>query len=208
MNLGRSHIAALAACCIALALSGCGDDSPSTASTADSAETTSESATEQTGAAKKKAEAKAKEKSTAKKSSDEESDRVTAYNNPTVETTAEDQSVMPAAQKAAVRKAFNRNIEALREGDVDYLCNTAYSKEFVQLLEKKGGCEAATSKQVAGITSYKSKVTAIARYPNSNLIVVYADFKFKNATGAHESKGGIYFKTQGGQWKRAVPPGP
>lgn len=207
MNLGRSHIAALCLCCIAVAVSGCGDDSSSKTPTADSAGATADSgSTGATGTEKKKSSKSAKKSDSNKSSSGKADKRVTAYNNPTVETVAPDELVPPPEQKSAVREAFNKNIDAIRNGDVSYLCDTAYSRDFVAMLEQKGGCETATAKQIDGITSYSAKVTAISRFPNSNLIAVYANFKFTNASGAHKSKGGLYYKTEDSSWKRAVPP--
>jgi hypothetical protein len=207
MNLGRFHIAAICLCLAAIVLSGCGSDSPSTSTTADAtADTGSTAATGETSTAKKK-KSSSKSKSSNASSGDAKKDSpVTKYNNPTVQTTAPDELKPPSDQKAAVRDAFNKNIDAIRNGDVDYLCDTAYSTAFAEQLDAKGGCKAATTKQIAGITAYSSKITAISRYPNSNLIAVYADFEFTNATGKHKSKGGLYFKTENDQWVRAVPP--
>jgi hypothetical protein len=207
MKWGK-HSTAVAVCCLAVAITGCGSDSSSsTSTTADSAGATADvGATGATGAAKKhKAKKKKQAAPSASSSGGSSSSKVSATNNPTVQTTSPDQLKVPVFQTGPVKAVFAKNIAAIRNGDASELCNNVYATDFVKTFDDRGGCEAVTAKQIAGITSYKSKITSISRFPNSNLVVVYANFTFTNATGTHHSKGGLYFKTQNGEWKRATP---
>lgn len=110
---------------------------------------------------------------------------------------------IPRAVRRDVTVAFKRLIRALDAKDVNYICGVAYSTDYLDQLQKQGGCRAVTTKKLNTISGYKAKVQGL-NMVNPKLVEVYAELESETSAGAKKNETAIHFKKQSDGWKRFI----
>jgi hypothetical protein len=196
MNPGRFTLALLAAAAIASAIAGCGSkDSTSSASATpptDSATATPKSS----GDAHAKRNGSASGFSAPKASSDLSSSEGASPKAPRELTKTETNQVKLALKQLMI--AFSKD-------DVDYLCDQAFSKEFLTLMTAKGGCKKTLTTQLSSVNGFSAKVQSMV-WIDKNLVAASIVLKRDTSATLQKNPATLYFTKQDGSWKRTAPP--
>lgn len=219
MDLGRFSFIALIAAIAAIGLAGCGDDKAAQSSTdpkfqeaITATEPTGESSGSKEGEKGSGAGSSSDDSDGKSGSSDSKDDRGSSKKSKsksdgggsgnTPEAIARGTEV-PAEVKRELTIAWNRLLKAMNDGDVDYVCGTAYSSDYLAELNSKGGCEKVTEAGLASVEGFTGPIRGI-NLINPNLGEVYVTLTRKTSGKDVTSEPAIHFKKQNGQWKRFI----
>lgn len=105
------------------------------------------------------------------------------------------------ALESEVAVAFNRLMKAYRDRDYDYVCNRAYSSDYIKELEKRGGCKKVVEEEVGSVKSFSGSVKGMSKL-NDDAVQVSVVLRITPKTGAAtENDTTVHFKKQAGEWK-------
>ncbi|MGB0872304.1 MAG: hypothetical protein ACPGWS_00410 [Solirubrobacterales bacterium] len=228
MNLGKFIPAALAVLALAVVAAGCGDADTSGSESRDQSAIT---ATDQTGStdedgpgsdeskesdgtdqtakgtesssdsgSKSSKESSKKEQKDSKSNDKKSNNKSNGNNQPAPVSRGVD---VPPAVKRELTIAWNRLLSAMNNGDVDYICGTAYSSDYLAELNSKGGCKKVTEQGLASVEGFEGSIRGI-NLVNSNLGEVYVTLTRKTSGKDVTAEPAIHFKKQNGQWKRFI----
>lgn len=105
------------------------------------------------------------------------------------------------AVTSEVTTAFNRLMKAYRDRDYEYVCNRAYSSDYIAELKKRGGCESVVEEEVGSVKSFSGTIKNTTELSNT---VVEANVVLRitpKSGAAAENDAQVHFKKQAGEWK-------
>lgn len=190
---GSNHFFAVVALLVATMLfaSGCGESETDTASeaTGPTAAANVDAATEPTE------EESAAEDGSKSDSSKPDSDSSKA------EAPKSDKTPGQKAVDSEVATAFNRLMKAYRDRDYDYVCERAYSSDYVAELEKRGGCTTVVKQEIGSVKSSSGSFKNATRLSDT-LVEANVVLRITPKSGATaENDTQVHFKKQAGEWK-------
>lgn len=107
----------------------------------------------------------------------------------------------PKSVQADVGAAFARLMAAYRNRDYDYVCNKAYSSDYVAELAKRGGCKTVVAQENVSVASVSGEVKGMHKV-SDDLVEVNVVLTIKPKTGSKvTNKTEVHFKEQNGDWK-------
>lgn len=108
------------------------------------------------------------------------------------------------ALKSEVTIAFNRLMKAFRDRDYDYVCSRAYSRDYVEELNKRGGCESVVEEEIGSVKSTSGSVKRVTELGDT-LVEANVVLRITPKSGATaENDTQVHFKKQAGEWKYFV----